>query len=113
MHGVTERVKRHCAQGPQCALLVVRLAHLLRVREAIRTPDLFWPEKPAVVNVFAEVTEDVRLLQHQAHGIAQDKLVPEPLALLPRRCEYPRNSFAHEASDVVAVDIKLLAGVEK
>lgn len=88
VHRVAQNIHHHPAESPKRLLLVAGRIHVRHLLEAwfapanfaiqFTAPDLPRPEEPPFVDVFAEVSDDVRLLQHGAHRIAKFKLLAEP-----------------------------------
>lgn len=112
VHSVLEHIEGHLGQRPAGLLFVLGLAEVERVGD-ILAPDLFGPEETAVVDIFSEVTEDVVLLQEEAHRVGEGELQSQFRTLEPRGAEQHGEAFTDETGDIVAVEVELGEGLDR
>ena len=67
------------------------------------SPYLLGPELPLLENILQEVTDDVCLLQEQAHGIGQSRVLAHHCVLHSRRREESRQADANQTRHIMTV----------
>jgi hypothetical protein len=103
-----EHVDDHAAQCPERLLLATWRVELRQICEAsvlLPTPDLTRPEEASLVRVLAEVTNDVRLLEHEAHAVREFQLLAEPGWLLPRGSEKFGEPLSNDTRNIVTIEV--------
>jgi len=79
---VAQRIKYHPALRPPRGVFVAREYQLLDFRGPERAPDLTRPEISPLIDVLAEIADDVRLLEEHAHRVREFRLCSDVCGLL-------------------------------
>lgn len=108
---VAERIDDHGVEDPEALVGVLGLDDVRQLLERLlaglgaevgRREDGPRPEAAALVDVLLDVSQDVGLLQEQAHRVGQHELVGQERPLLLSRHEQAREALADEAGNVAA-----------
>ena len=108
---VLERVQDHLGVAVERRLAVLGLEQVLEVGDVLG-PDLLGPEVPVVVMVLPDVTDDVRLLQEQAHRVVQTGPLQQGRVAKLGLDEQAGQALSDQTGHVMAIQVVFLDGLD-
>lgn len=105
-----QSIQNHVRVAVEGSILELGLEEVLEVLH-MSGPDLLGPETAVVVEIFADITDDVGLLQEETHGLVEAGALEQSRVGQIGLNEQAGQTLTNQTSDVVAVQVVLLDGL--
>lgn len=109
--GVLKGVQNHLGVTVESGIKVLRLEEVLEVVDVLR-PNLLGPESAVIVEVLPDVADNVSLLEEKSHGLVESGALQKSGVAKFGLHKEAGETLANQASNVVAVQVVLLLGLD-
>ena len=106
---VFQCVQDHLGTTVQSDIEILRLEEVVKVVDVLG-PNLFGPKAAAIIVVFPDITDDIRLLQEETHGLMKMFALQQSGVAKLRLDEQTGETFTDQTGHVVAIQVVLLNG---